>query len=942
MSLPTFEEFYEKLHDHPPFPWQSRLVKHVLAEGWQNLLLDLPTGAGKTTALEIAVYCLACAPERMPRRTLLVVDRRVVVDQAAIGARQLQARLDGDKDGPVFEIAQRLRALTGDTDHPTCLSVALMRGGMPRENDWARTPDLPVVGLSTVDQVGSRLLFRGYGLNPRSAPIHAGLLGNDTLILLDEVHLARPFQQTLEWIERRFQTHCPQLPRRFAVVPMSATAGADSRRTRFGLSRDDWEDRLLVQRLESRKLARLEVVAVAGEEKARLHKLAGAAAKEALALQTTATPVVGVVVNRVETARALAQILAKDGHNSLLITGRMRALDRDDLTKTGLLPGVGSGRDRSTAKPLIVVATQCIEAGADLDFDALVTECAALDALKQRFGRLDRRGELQSSQAVVLIRSDQVGPGKKDDVYEEALSKTWEWLSSIAPDKVVDFGIKALLDMESNNETTADLLSPHLDAPILMPAHLDGWAQTAPVPSPDSNPALWLHGPTRTQADVQILWRHLHPALEVGSGAVFDLLDAIRPSSLETISIPIAAAKNWLSGLPVSPISDVLYSRPEENPGTGSKNAVAFRWTGDANTSGWVTPSEIRPGQVLVVDCGRGGLSNCSFNPESVEQVSDLGDLAQWRARGVASLRLNQETMAFSGLEPAPRRTPNSTDREYQNEVREWLAGFPEGSPEIYEGWADARKTLAKIGRLRVIASGEALITAKIPRSQPKPAFLLNEAETENEASLFDSTEGSALTLEQHCKDVEKTASRFARNLTFGAELSADLALASRLHDLGKADRRFQCWLAGGDEIRLAMNDQPLAKSAVPNASASQREAARKRAGYPKGYRHELLSLAMAEGGDLHLAHDRELVLHLIASHHGWCRPFAPLQDDPEDRQVDWDGWSGSTRHRKARLESGVGERFWNLVQRYGWWGLAWLESLVRLADHNASEQRQQ
>jgi CRISPR-associated endonuclease/helicase Cas3 len=82
MEMPSFAAFFEAVHDFPPFPWQRRLADEVLSRGWPDLL-DLPTGVGKTTALDVALYALAAAPARMPRRTLLVVDRRIVVDQGA-------------------------------------------------------------------------------------------------------------------------------------------------------------------------------------------------------------------------------------------------------------------------------------------------------------------------------------------------------------------------------------------------------------------------------------------------------------------------------------------------------------------------------------------------------------------------------------------------------------------------------------------------------------------------------------------------------------------------------------------------------------------------------------------------------------------------------------------------------------------------------------------
>src|SRR6185437_15416801 len=94
---------------------------------------------------------------------------------------------------------------------------------------------------------------------------------------------------------------------------------------------------------------------------------------------------VGIIVNRVKTARDLAKLLRDDKSKKtpaerrevILLTGRMRAVDRD--TVLNQLQPLHSGSASNLETPTFVVATQCLEVGADLDFHALVTECASLD-----------------------------------------------------------------------------------------------------------------------------------------------------------------------------------------------------------------------------------------------------------------------------------------------------------------------------------------------------------------------------------------------------------------------------------------------------------------------------------------------------------------------------------------------------------------------------------
>src|SRR5690606_32520988 len=103
------------------------------------------------------------------------------------------------------------------------------------------------------DQLGSRLLFRGYGVSPSMQPVHAALTACDSLILLDEAHVTRAFSQTLRLLKRYRQQDNMSPPMRF--VEMTATpAIADSR---FELDEADRAHPILKARQEAAKRAEL-------------------------------------------------------------------------------------------------------------------------------------------------------------------------------------------------------------------------------------------------------------------------------------------------------------------------------------------------------------------------------------------------------------------------------------------------------------------------------------------------------------------------------------------------------------------------------------------------------------------------------------------------------------------------------------------------------------
>jgi CRISPR-associated endonuclease/helicase Cas3 len=981
--MPTdFTAFFRALWDRDPFPWQIMLAERVAAGQWPDAI-DLPTASGKTACMDIAAYALAAQADKTlaertaARRIWFVVDRRIVVDEAFERAQRLAEKLaNPNAAAPIRAVAERLLVVRGLPSRERPLAVGRLRGGVLRDDRWARVPSQPAVITSTVDQHGSRLLFRGYGHSALAAPICAGLAANDSLILLDEAHCAVPFLQTLRAVKKFRGRAWSEVsnPTPFHVVVLSATPPAETDGEKLDVFPAESARDLALNHpvLQTRLTASKPTVLEKVENE---HVLAQRLAERAAEFARNGKRRIGVIVNRVKRAAEVAERLRAESIRDRpegeppafdveLLTSRIRPVERDALVNNRLAPVLHSTVKNPPDRPLILVATQCIEVGADFSFDALVTECASLDALRQRFGRLDRLGKHGNSPAVILAAESALKT--EDPIYGEALAATWDFLlekAGLEPagkkdgNRIVDFGVNSLQALLPGGDDLRKLLAPASDAPVLLPAHLDLLCQTSQIPHPDPDVGLFLHGKGRGTAEVRVVWRcDLDPDRAT---QWIETVSLCRPVAGEMLTVPLWRLRQWLRDRQsADPAGDVEGNRAETGEETTSPDTAAptfLIWRGRDHSEAKRDPNQIAPDSVVVLP-----------SPATRAEAEALGQVLGWQGFGPESIDLWEIAWNQPGRPPMLRlhRTclgrwtatcPPLADLLTLAETGDWTADelrdalaavrhfqpdepgsepLPDWLRALFDAVADFR-----VCDLAEHPGGGLILRAKPNQHVAEEADLFaDEDETTSEAP-------DRVTLEDHSAQVADIAARLAR-ACLGQNAEERLAdRAGQWHDAGKLDPRFQALLRGGAP---GADNQPLAKSPDKPCSPDQARAIAEAAGLPEAFRHEMLSAQLA---DLLAAQelstgDRDLLLHLIASHHGYTRPFAPvcLDDQPPDVRGQLAGvviTLDAGQRRKLvpahRLDSGLADRFWHLTRRFGWWGLAYREAILRLADWYAS-----
>lgn len=904
-------------HGQGPFPWQVSLLERFL-RAELPLAVDIPTGLGKTAVMQIwLVARTVCA--KLPRRLVYVVDRRAVVDQATTEAERLRQWVAAN--GSVH----RALGLTGP------LPISTLRGQHVDNRQWLEDPASPAVIVGTVDMIGSRLLFEGYGVTRKMRPYHAGLLGSDSLIVLDEAHLVPPFERLLEAIASGRSEFGPAGSHRLTLVPrmhlmsLSAT-GRSSGGATHGLANKDLSlpnDHPLKRRLNARKHLVLKPLEPEGkdrdESKEKPDDLVSTLAQEAWSLaESDGQPRIVIYCDSRKDAGEVKSSIEKTtppkvAIDTELFVGGRRVFEREHarqrLEELGFLAGSTVPRER----PAFLVATSAAEVGVDLDADHMVCDLVAWERMVQRLGRVNRRGDGDAT-VVVLVRpapkptkreqpaiankkrGEDLGE-KERKLADEFEARVRQWKCYQAPyerlpkeGRGFDASPAALRRLKREAERDPELKRILDDAttpaplrPALTRALVDAWSMTS-LEKHTGRPAIdpWLRGWSENDPpQTTVVWRTHLPIRSGGTTAtkreIEAFFEAAPPHASEKLETETFRVLEWLR----------------------ERIKLFVRAT---------------TGEEGLPDCSSDIIAFVLARDGQLRRALRIEDLEEPAAKDAEKRKGELESALSSATLVVDKRLAGLKDG-----LLERAENDPPRTVEDGERWLDdgvvrfrVRSAAADVERVTDVVWRERLrFPAEVSEEGETYRWLIVEKWLDDAANEEDRSSARPQQLEEHQEWAEERARVLARRLGLDAAYEEMLAFAAALHDEGKRANRWQ-------RAFNAPADGPWAKTRGPINYALL-----------DGYRHELGSLPYAESdgrikdlpGEL-----QDLALHLIAVHHGFGRPV-----------IGTSGCEDAPPSVVGHRASEVALRFARLQRRWGPWGLAWWEALLRAADQQAS-----
>jgi CRISPR-associated endonuclease/helicase Cas3 len=884
----VFDRAFHDIMGFPPLRWQRRLYGRIL-NGRIPRACRLPTGLGKTAVVPIWLLALAAEATRdhisLPRRLVYIVHRRTVVDQVTTLCEKILAALQNPATDAVRTVARALVGLvsTGSPDVP--VAVSTLRGGLADNREWVTDPSRAAIIVGTVDMIGSRLLFSGYGDGRRQRPLHAGLLGQDSLIVLDEAHLTPVFARLLRTIERIQQDAGD--PRPVRVMELTATPGKrhdDSGRTAdiFELEPDDEQDAFVRDRLDASKILRIHECA--GEE-----DLPRRAAEIAASPSEVPGPSRVVIFMRspehvAEVVRLLSGKHRVPEDRIAALTGTMRGHERDRLLLESSVFRAFLSPEHRPDRPLYLVCTAAGEVGTDIYSDHAVMDPTTFDSLVQRLGRCNRQGGPDRTAYVHLVVPADTGEETKDHL-SGPIRRTVEILRGHKGKSLSPRQLGHMAEQMDDQDLMA-CCSPQPEAPCLSLADFKLLSLTgtdSAIPGRHKTHNL-LHGYEQDPPETFVCWRT-------------EVTELVRHN------VPRDEVSRWFSSCRILP-HEVLRDRTD-------RVVKALRRLLDRHRSGG-DPDRDFPIIVLGPD-GEARLLREENGTHRHVHLSDITSRKIWI--GHCTVVLPPEAGGLGGdgtLTPSATEPVRDVAEDHSPQgpgpgaVRtRWLMEQDDDGTELWRPLHTTTDGTEAHEEPDATPPGAGTVTCTVELSENRSLVLCERIPRPRQNG------GQEQYLTDHRSQVVERCRLISMRLGLDPETTDALQHAADLHDLGKDHPIWQYYAYAEN------SDRPIARS--------------RRYRHPRvlaGYRHELGSVLQACDQHTQLSGTaQDLCLHLVASHHGRARPHF------NERAYD----NRKALRANERACAKTPRRFVRLQWRHGLWGLAWIEALLYCADAAAA-----
>lgn len=556
----SFTELFAEAmgHSKEPYPYQVRLAEDGLPD-----VVHAATGTGKTAAVVLAWLYRITSEDRTiaaetPRRLIMVLPTRALTTQV------------GD------DVARWLKNL-GLSE--TVRVHTMMGGALDKEalHDWRRSMHRPTVVIGTMDMILSRALVRGYGCPRGVYPIDAALVTNGAHIVVDEVQLSPQGVSSLRQLaafQRRYKTAEP-----VGLTLMSATIDERIMST-IDNPFDEETARIVTHEDAASGYQSPSATAELGrrsDAQRTIRHLGTATAADlgcAIIERHKSATLTLAVVNTVETAREVYRQVREVTPRVpvLLLHSRFRGEERRTLEER---------RQQLAASGGIIISTQCIEAGVDMDAATLYTELAPWPSLMQRIGRCNRSGTSSAEQSTIYW-TDTLAKGPYDT-------------------RELEHARAALADLDGQIVTASRLAeiardripNTDLDLRILRRRDFDQLFDTTPdLSGADIDIRRFIH--SDDDLDVQLAWTDTAPTAMRMSRPVY-------PPESARCPVSFSAARSFLR----KPTVEAWTFRPEDDAWVRARQSTT-----------------IRPQEVVLVAVASGGYSTeFGFDPGSRSEV---------------------------------------------------------------------------------------------------------------------------------------------------------------------------------------------------------------------------------------------------------------------------------------------------------------------------------